>query len=1060
MRPLSIQHTWFGSFIWLAALLPVLGCGSSGSDKGASAGPSDATGLIEKLDMDGFVLLVEGTTLRLFDPSTGKDSGGQWALWSAPRISDVVTSSPDGRRVAFSAPGSGSPTLVVADVVFEAGVPSLKTVAKFTGPNMLRPRFSSDGLRVFTYSSAVDVDNNQVWSCGGSPSGVAVLSAIVPIPGGHRYYCPPNGELKEDGNVLSSAKDVATPTADGQFLSSSLQAASGTSRPVVNAAVTPASDTIWRDGQRITLADAHFAVLARGINGKHVVEKDGGFVTLYEIVDVPALPGNGTLYDLSTAFSTGQWQSEGEWQSKSAFDAYLHDGVGRSWAPYAVSGDGQRALFGISSWNIGSDPNTNVLYEIPIASALVAVTRAGEAQGFKPSAVSDGPAISLFPLDRDLDGSLLFQPELLGDLGGVDFGAGDLLAPIGSSAGSLGIIWGGYLDGKPSVARNAGRMSRDGRWFFATNAPRSAAGTELCLREVRGKTAGCLVQGSNADALEIVGYGLKAEHAQDAPEVFGLSRSAVWSGAGVNVFGVRFGTSGTLSVGGTEVPSSAISEWTDTRISFTSGDWLSAAGKVVIKADAGEGGTRRAFWLHPTELIDTPFSSLPTEPIALGQGLNQVDLNGFEISASPTSTSNMTLTTRILPDAALSKGSYAVYSPGAAKDTVENYTLTSGAFTHSVYFHLENRIVDETSWQLVQPSGPPDTSSRRPQFVRVAGDIVEQSNQAHPELAERLLFGAAQTGSMPDFWREAADGKSAWVVNYVTRTAYSLARLTGFLDPVQPGWGYAQYAAKPRQSFGPFLYGVETDGNTLLLTGSDLLGTDNPGFVLSADGGVTLGKMTLVSDLLATKGGALREPVRVEAKAGTFFLVLQASLSAPSLFGIHAIDSAGTFTPDVASVPTGAQLWGGTVLLKAPLTYATHAGKVLLHFPLSNQLVATDFDDGSPAPHAWTPLPSASESTHVTSIWQDTTKHQIFAVMDDGSIKVAPEASMDSAAAWKPVDLGIELLLPTKVRPIALTQLEGGRWLVYGELNSGAKGASATAASPFGGSGFLLGPKP
>ena len=61
--------------------------------------------------------------------------------------------------------------------------------------------------------------------------------------------------------------------------------------------------------------------------------------------------------------------------------------------------------------------------------------------------------------------------------------------------------------------------------------------------------------------------------------------------------------------------------------------------------------------------------------------------------------------------------------------------------------------------------------------------------------------------------------------------------------------------------------------------------------------------MSLVDELTGRVSGSLREPLRVEAAAGNFFMVLELDPNAAQVKGVHAIDKSGTFTLDVAEVP-------------------------------------------------------------------------------------------------------------------------------------------------------------
>ena len=122
-----------------------------------------------------------------------------------------------------------------------------------------------------------------------------------------------------------------------------------------------------------------------------------------------------------------------------------------------------------------------------------------------------------------------------------------------------------------------------------------------------------------------------------------------------------------------------------------------------------------------------------------------------------------------------------------------------------------------------------------------------------------------------------------------------------------------------------------------------------------------------------------------------------------------------------------------------------------------DRLRVEKLDAAGETPKTWTPLPSASDAGHVLNIWQDPQSAVVYAVKDDGTVVSCPGDTFDDPAAWEELDLGIELALPTIVQPLAVSRLDDGRWFVLADLND-AK--TPTERSPFGDTGFLVGPKP
>jgi|GEM_PF-2539390 len=1044
----------YGVILVSLALAPVLsGCGSSKSAADEPGGQTAST-----VSMDGFVLLHTGNGLRLLDPETGKESAAEYPTPYLPRPVDGFSVSPDGRRIAYlsSEASARGQNLIVAEVVLEDGLPALKTISVYKDDLFHRPRWSPDGLRIFTQNVAIDPETDQTWPCHEDVSTAGVtLDATVSIPGGHRYVCPEAKVLKEDGAVLAPVVEGKVVTADGQFYSPGLHAPSGTARGIEGVA----ADSSFSNLARTALPDASIGMFPSGPHGKVVVAEAAGFVTVYKIIEVTDPPGSGKLYDLKASFASGSWKSDGDWSVREALLPFMNDGEGRAYGAIGVSGDGQRVVYSVGSWVIDHDPHTNVIYQTASESALVFVGRDGTSRGFKTSEL--GKYLVSGGRDVDLDGALLFQPELLTDLGGVDFGDGDFLTPVGSESGTTGIAWGGYLNGKPHIVRDAGRMSLDGRWFFKAGPPISKQQQSVCLRAVEGNQNGCVAHQHGGEPVAIVGYGLKPQHADDAPEILMTSRLAAWPGSPVIVHGVHLGTSGVIRVGGVVVKDSDVVEWTDTRIVFTFGEELPDAGQIVVENDAGKGGVRRAFWLHRSEYVQTPFDGLTSETLSLGQGLNVVDLGDVELGERVTIPDSLAdFSAATLRD----DGKLVVFSPGAPTPTEQFATLKSGGFQHSLHFRVENRMAEGEGWQLVQPRSEIDSATQRPRFVRIAGDLVEHASAVHPTFEERVLFSApepripgtvANDFGLPDYWRESADGKSAWIINNGTLNSRSLKRLTGWKAAGAEAWGQPQFGMNPVHEFGSAIRGVEAAGEQLLVTGYDEAGA---AFSLTPVGAATPSPRTSVAAALARPNTVLREPIRVEAEGGSFFVVFESLQNAPGLTGVHGVSTAGAFTANVAEVPTGVQLAGGGIVLNAPLTYVNEAGKLLVHFPLSNTLLAVDFDAAGTDPKPWTTVPSAADAGHVLSIWHDTKEHVVYAVKDDGEVMQAATDEFGAAAAWKSVDLEIELALPTKVRPLALSRLDDGRWFVFADLRSGAASAAAKDASPFGASGFLLGP--
>jgi hypothetical protein len=1032
------------------ALSSIIGCGGGGDD-GKDAQEPGTTSVVDKVELDGFLLVLANGGLTLLDPATGKTSAEALDLNGAPNPSTHFSVSPNGRQIAFV---SSSGSLKIADITFEGGVPGFEIVRELTEGSYGRPRYTPDGLRIVTTNVAVDPATGDTWTCSDDEARYPMLA----LPGGHRYVCQTTSELKEDGDLLASDVAPTAVSADGQFADMSTHVPSGTRREISN---VPVNGGVQLEA-RIRLADGTFAEMYGSASGDAVAEEPAGFVTIYKPVPIDQEQRDGRHFDIKKSFETGEWsQAEGDiWPLQDAGFPLLTEGDGRSTAPLGVSQDGRFALFGSTAWVITGDPHTNALYETVVESAFSVVDREGNnEQSYRTTTLGD-PALIDSRHETDVEGAVMFQPELFQDAAVVDFGDGNMLVPVGGY-GLSGTGWGGYFDGKPYIARDVGRMTRDGRWFVAAGAALSPTDLRLCITEVGTTSKRCLSTSLGGEPQTIVGYGLKSAHATDAPEILATSRSAAWPGSTVSVFGVRFGDSGTVHVGDAEVADADIVSWSDDHIEFTVSEDLPKAGQIVVETAQGKDGTARQFWLHQTRLVATPFDGIHVGTIPLGQGLNVVDLGEYEAEdgqGPPDPNAVFSSQTR------LDTGEYVIYSPGAAEPTKGEIELVSGGFSHRLYFQLENRLADDTKWQLVQPSGLIDLNNQYPGFRRVAGDLVESSFSSHPVVGERILFASfasripgtvAANFGPPDYWREAEDGKGAWLLNKLDNITKAFAKVTSW--NAQPDWGTPAFAASPQAALPQFISGVEAAGQVMVLTGSDTFGgTGKAGFQLSTDGGVTFAAMTLVDETLGNPSSSLVEPIRIAAEASTFFLTLE-TLGASDVAGVHAISTEGVLTKGVAEVPAGAKLFSGVAAQKPTLDYVSVGGKVLLHFPVSRTLVATDFDAAGDTPKAWTPLPSAADAGHVLNIWQDPRSAIIYAVKDDGTVVSCAGDAFDDPAAWEEVDLGIELALPTIVQPLAVSRLDDGRWFVLADLNDATM---AGERSPFGDTGFLVGPKP
>jgi hypothetical protein len=143
------------------ALSSIIGCGGGGDDAKEAQEPG-TTSVVDKVELDGFLLVMANGGLTLLDPATGKVSAETLDLNGAPNPSTHFSVSPNGRQIAFE---SSSRSLKIADIIFEGGVPGFEIVRELTEGSYGRPRYTPDGLRIVTTNVAVDPATGDTWTC-------------------------------------------------------------------------------------------------------------------------------------------------------------------------------------------------------------------------------------------------------------------------------------------------------------------------------------------------------------------------------------------------------------------------------------------------------------------------------------------------------------------------------------------------------------------------------------------------------------------------------------------------------------------------------------------------------------------------------------------------------------------------------------------------------------------------------------------------------------------------------------------------------------------------------
>jgi hypothetical protein len=940
-------------------------------DANDPAGPNTVPEVADGVAVDAFIVMTHpGGGIHIVDPATGKASASLPAYYSDPvsAIEDGVAIAPDGQHIAWIK-ALGTVAVGVAKVV--DGAPVLEVVKEYPDVTYQGVKWSPDGDRLVTTHAIIDPVTDRIVFCpDDDPTGSPIVlnETMVVFPGGYRYICPDGLNLYDDGAFVGHAGDASgISTADGQLFGLDFHQPSAT-----NATAPLETDVLWQRGDL-----------------PHLMLPDGK--TLVPPGDAGATADDGYVYDLPAIFTSRVWarSASDRWYMKEALDPFLHVADTRHWDPLSLVDNGRAVVFSIVSQIV--IPGTPPEY-IDSETAVVEVTRDGEPRGFFTSPLMD-------------DETFIRLTDTVYDLVGEDW----LVAGWTSKDNGQEPHLVGYVDGRQTHYRGFDTLTPDGRWFygFQRYATNPNEGGQHCFYERARDRATCFLQVSQGRPIGLMGAGVKAAHAEDAPAVSGVSRSAAWTGAEVVVFGAHFGSTGTLTVGGEAAETVS---WSPNQIRFR----MPAKGGVVAVSNAQGTSGHRDFHVGLSTRMATPFEGMTTSEVTVGQGVNLLDLGDVALDGA----------------AFLPVGDrYAFVSAGASPPATRDIALASGGTTRALRVHETSDSADASRWQPVSQEAIND--GRDPYLADVGGLLVEVRQGRVPRfdgarvvvdgVDPRIFFGGGNERGLPDFWRNVPGGAftaSRFAEN--TGAAWSLRFLERW-ESTLFGWRPV-YAASPRATMPLGTRAVAASGDTVLTTG---FGTVGGGFQLSQDGGLTF------TPYDAPTTFPLREPLAVEA-ATPFFLVLEADYAATGV-KVHAVAHDGTFTSDVWPAMPAASLSQDPA---APtwVEVAQHAGKVALFFTRTSSLHSGVVGgDTGPA------VLSAVRSIHQEGA-------DLYAVMIDGSIQRSSD--------WRtftPVDLGLTLALPTTVLPYALAKLEG-RWLVLAKLFDGAE------PSPIGRAALLVGP--
>ncbi|TXD37450.1 hypothetical protein FRC98_07065 [Lujinxingia vulgaris] len=966
------------------------------------------------------------------DPSTGKLSP-----MYATRSAAGVAISPDSSRVAYLTDYG----ITIARVVVNGSGPALVEEKQFAQTRDIMSqwtlRWTPDGRRLSFDDGYIDPDQEIVYRCPDIDF-LRVRYATL-IPGSHDVVCETDYTLRRDDQIITSGA-FGFPTSDGQLLQNGTVVAHGAQPepPVgVGAGTVPA------------LPEGSFANFPSGVHGEYVVAEAAGFVTLYRVEENLGEPAAGSIIYTGVEDSGASAGSASEaWPLAEALMPWFTDGVGRRYAHLGTSPDGEEAFYGIVSYVIESDSLTNVLRTISVEGALVGVRRDGTSRGFRTSTLGRG-TIAGGGLPDPGERLNHIPPHLMPGLV-ISFKNGDTLVPIDIDINGRPDSWIGWRDGDPWLGDRIGMMSPDGRDFATVIGDGTTEPRKLCVSRIsEGLRTECLdvpYDFTHARVLGIVGADTDARYADDAPRILHTSRAAAYPGATVEISGVRFGESGELFIGDMAVPQSAIVEWSDRRVAFVMDASMPLAGPLMVRTDAGDTAAQREFWLHRTRQVQTPFDDVPIGRIELGQGLNALDLGSLtEFEFQTEGGHRRWVFSQEMYD---DEGDFYAFAEGSATVYQDSARLVAGDYSREIYFEHGTGLSDDSRWQPValqyrQP-GQQTIIARELGELRALGPngrfMVPQD--------ERVLLVEPSTQDRWSFSCPVEDGSGIWRVRENRGYPSRLLRQTGWNRIEQPPEMRAVYAQEVT-SLPIGMSAVEQAGDIMIATGS----VDGVGaYAMSTDRGATFGEPVVVP----TVEGKLREPIRVQASSGTFFLVFSSPANAPGLTGVYAVTLEGTFVELVGDLPNG-RLGGGLAPDVLPLTYAERDGEVLVYFPQTKVLVRADLSGFSPTGNtiSWEVVPSAAAEEQVASVHYDEDSETFYALLDDGTVMSAS----DDWGVWSVEDLGIDLALPTQVAPSGLGRMSDGRWLIQASLFDARAGVAPQTPSPLRQEAFLVSPR-
>ncbi|MFT7578894.1 MAG: hypothetical protein ACI9MR_000556 [Myxococcota bacterium] len=635
----------------LVMALGLLGCPTS-TDPDAPSGPTTSTK--GGADADGYVILRAANAgpygVTLFDPRTGERANRSWELGG-------VVVSPQGDLVA----GATERTVEIMRV----GALTLDPVQTISVPGdsvAAALAFNSTGDRLFGSSEETvfwtDLEGQRMTWCDNSQG----TQALRPSPDGRHYFmaCRTDGAgtaatgLYDDFELVlegpryfpaGALPDRVQFSPDGQWL-------------VVRHPVTIEGSSELLHHRKISLIHVPSRTLMPiGLDGDPPAERrplfagsllvhptnrlpaltTGAYGDLGLTYDVDWLPQDHQYIDLEGTMRRGKLDVafEVEFGSPNILGPVTFHRSSR-WDHLGFSADAREMFSQIVQTELvtgsSTDPITGITTAVQSLEVAGSTIRRTSLDGNKAANHDFGSDISCGSAMLSVAAGTTRLRDQSSRLGGWPDHSSTAPALLRLSGGALACqteeAW-SVIAGDAFTLENFGDVwSPDRRWADMTNGENVL---DLCFRNIGQRTVievvcpngpfGAPRSPSIAEAWPSGGHvrpGLPAT-------VTGVSRIAASPGDEVHVFGVRLGTTGTLTIGDYSVPATDISAWTPNHVTFQMSANAPESGRVLV--DAGDGSDLGAvhFYLTRTELWQPPFDA-PTVPDALAPGPVEIQL--------------------------------------------------------------------------------------------------------------------------------------------------------------------------------------------------------------------------------------------------------------------------------------------------------------------------------------------------------------------------------------------------------------------------------------------------